>query len=120
MITKLNDRTLLKLSGIDVQSFLQGQFSNDIDALQDNIAQLNAYCQHQGKVIALLWVMKRNEDYYLSFPDDLAVIVTQRLTIFKMMSDVTIKDMSNEMIQLGVIDEVFMAPLSLTTNNLLL
>jgi len=107
MITKLNDRTLLKLSGIDVQSFLQGQFSNDIDALQDNIAQLNAYCQHQGKVIALLWVMKRNEDYYLSFPDDLAVIVTQRLTIFKMMSDVTIKDMSNEMIQLGVIDEVF-------------
>jgi len=105
MITQLNNRTLLKLSGSDTQSFLQGQFSNDIDALKEGVVQLNAYCQHQGKIIALLWVMKQGEDFYLSFPSDLKDIVVQKLNMFKMMSEVTITDMSKEMIQLGVIDE---------------
>ena len=99
MITRLNNRTLLKLSGDDAQSFLQGQFSNDIDALEEGLVQLNAYCQHQGKIIALLWVMKQGKDFYLSFPNDLANIVIQRLTMFKMMSEVTITDVTDEIIQ---------------------
>ena len=105
MITQLNNRTLLKLSGSDAQSFLQGQFSNDIDALDEGVLQLNAYCQHQGKIIALIWVMKKDADFYLSLPNDLSDIVTKRLTMFKMMSEVTITDVSKEMIQLGVINE---------------
>jgi folate-binding protein YgfZ len=43
----------------------------------------------------------------LSFPSDLAEIITKRLTMFKMMSAVEITDVSNELIQLGVIDEDF-------------
>jgi folate-binding Fe-S cluster repair protein YgfZ len=57
MIIQLTHRTLLKLTGSEVQSFLQGQFSNDINALEDDVIQLNAYCQHQGKIMALIWVM---------------------------------------------------------------
>lgn len=105
MITQLRGRSLLKLTGSDVQSFLQGQFSNDIDALEDGVAQLNAYCQHQGKIIALIWVMKSADDFYLSFASDLSEIVTQKLTMFKMMSDVTIENLSDSIIQLGLIDE---------------
>ena len=41
MIVQLNNRTLLKLSGSDTQSFLQGQFSNDIDALEGSVVQYN-------------------------------------------------------------------------------
>ncbi|HBQ24056.1 MAG TPA: folate-binding protein YgfZ, partial [Gammaproteobacteria bacterium] len=98
---------LLKLSGGDTQTFLQGQLSNDIDGLEEGEVQLNAYCQHQGKIIALIWVMKQADDFYLSFASDLAEIVTKRLTMFKMMSDVDIVDMSDEIIQLGVVDENF-------------
>jgi len=105
MITQINNRTLLKLSGSDTQTFLQGQLSNDINALVDGIVQINAYCQHQGKIIALLWVLKQDDDFYLSLPNDLSEIVTKRLTMFKMMSEVTITDVSNHKIQLGVIDE---------------
>jgi folate-binding Fe-S cluster repair protein YgfZ len=47
MILQLSNRALLKLSGGDTQTFLQGQLSNDIDALDDGVVQLNAYCQHQ-------------------------------------------------------------------------
>lgn len=102
MVVQLNNRVLLNLSGKDVQSFLQGQFSNDIDALEKDAVQLNAYCQHQGKIIALVWVIKKEADFYLSFPRDLAEIVVKRLTMFKMMSDVTITNVTTEIFQLGI------------------
>ena len=107
MICQLNHRSLLELTGKDVQSFLQGQFSNDINTLEQGVVQLNAYCQHQGKIIALIWVMKKNESFYLSFPMDLADVIIKRLTMFKMMSDVQISDLSNDIIQLGIVDEDF-------------
>ena len=107
MITQLKNRTLLRLNGSDAQTFLQNQLSNDIDALEEDVAQINAYCQHQGKIIALLWVMKKADDYYLSLPSDLASIVIQRLTMFKLMSEVEIVDVTNEILQLGVTDEEF-------------
>jgi folate-binding protein YgfZ len=106
MIIRLTHRTLLKLTGREVQSFLQGQFSNDIDALEGDVIQLNAYCQHQGKIMALIWVMKRADEYFLSFPNDLSAEIVKKLTMFKMMSDVTIKDITNELLQFGVVDEV--------------
>jgi folate-binding Fe-S cluster repair protein YgfZ len=67
MILQLSNRALLKLSGSDTQTFLQGQLSNDIDGLEEGEVQLNAYCQHQGKIIALLWVMKRVKNLYHSY-----------------------------------------------------
>ena len=106
MIIQLTNRTLLKLTGSEVQSFLQGQFSNDIDTLEDGVVQLNAYCQHQGKIMALIWVMKRDDEFYLSFPQTLSAEIVKKLTMFKMMSDVTIKDITNELLQFGVVDEV--------------
>lgn len=105
MIFQLTNRTLLKLTETDVQVFLQGQFSNDINALEEGVVQINAYCQHQGKIIALIWVMKRDDEYYLSVPQDLSAEVVKKLTMFKMMSDVTITDVSDDLVQLGIIDE---------------
>ena len=67
MIIQLTKRTLLSVTGSDAQSFLQGQLSNDIDGLEEGEVQLNAYCQHQGKIIALLWVMKRVKNLYHSY-----------------------------------------------------
>jgi hypothetical protein len=36
---------ILKVSGKDAQSFLQGQLSSDINKIVDGQWQLNAYCQ---------------------------------------------------------------------------
>jgi folate-binding Fe-S cluster repair protein YgfZ len=46
---------------------LQGQLSSDINKIVDGQWQLNAYCQHQGRIIALMWVQKQNDDFYLDF-----------------------------------------------------
>ena len=68
----LKDRSLFKISGSDSEIFLQSQFSNDITSLGAQKIQLNAYCQHQGKIIALFWLMRYEDSFLLSFSADLA------------------------------------------------
>jgi len=105
MITFINNRSLLKVSGEDAESFLQSQFSNDISKITQNIAQINSYCQHQGKIIALIWVFKIDDGYYLSFPSDLKDIVLSKLNMFKLMSRLEIEDFSEKVYQYGLINE---------------
>ena len=105
MIIKLELRALIKISGIDATNFLQSQFSNDIKSINPDQIQLNAYCQHQGKIMALLWVFIKNDSFYLSFPKELKEIVLSKLNMFKLMSKVTIEDVSLQINQYGLIDE---------------
>ena len=105
MLIHLDNRSLLKVSGSDAESFLQAQLSNNINDLDRSSIQLNAYCQHQGKMLALFWVMRSNDDFLLSFPLDLLEIIKSRLQMFVIMSDVTIDDVSDDYLQIGVIDE---------------
>ena len=105
MQVTLNDRALLKISGSDSELFLQNQLSNDITKLDNSTAQLNAYCQHQGKIIALFWVMRYEGGLLLSFPIDLIEKIKSRLQMFVIMSDVVIQDVSNEFCQIGLINE---------------
>jgi folate-binding protein YgfZ len=101
----LKNRSLLKISGSDSESFLQNQFSNDITKLDNSTIQMNAYCQHQGKIIGLFWVMKYDDFFLLSFPDDLITKVTPRLQMFILMSDVLIEDISSQYNQIGLLNE---------------
>ena len=105
MLIHLDNRSLLKISGSDAESFLQAQLSNNINELDSSSIQLNAYCQHQGKMLALFWVMRSNDDFLLSFPLDLLEIIKSRLQMFVIMSDVTIDDVSDDYLQIGVIGE---------------
>ena len=105
MYSYLNSRALFKISGGDAESFLQAQLSNNINELDNSSIQLNAYCQHQGKMLALFWVMRSNDDFLLSFPLDLLEIIKSRLQMFVIMSDVTIDDVTNHYLQIGAIDE---------------
>ena len=56
-------------------------------------------------MLALFWVMRFDDYFLLSFPLDLLEIIKSRLQIFIIMSDVTIDDVSEDYLQIGVIDE---------------
>ena len=105
MQINLNERALLKISGGDSELFLQNQLSNDIAKLDNSTAQLNAYCQHQGKIIALFWVMRYEDSLLLSFPIDLLEKIQSRLQMFVIMSDVVIQNVSDDFCQIGLINE---------------
>ncbi|WP_416652915.1 YgfZ/GcvT domain-containing protein [Candidatus Pseudothioglobus sp. Uisw_086] len=105
MYCLLENRALLKISGTDSEAFLQAQLSNDISKLDDTSVQLNAYCQHQGKILALFWVIKCEDDFFLSFPLDLLEAIRSRLQMFVIMSDVDITDITKKYIQVGCINE---------------
>jgi len=99
------ERSLIKISGSDAQTFLQGQLSNDINRIDSHSVQINAYCQHQGKVIGLLWVFKKSDDFYLSLPIEISELIIARLKMFRLMSDVNIEDVTNVFNQYGTIDD---------------
>jgi len=105
MFFHLKDRVLLRVSGSDAETFLQGQLSNDINKLDAFSVQLNAYCQHQGKILALFWVTKYEDSFFLSFPSDLLEAIKPRLQMFVIMSDVVIEDVTKDYIQVGSIGE---------------
>ena len=117
MFVHLKNRSLLRVSGSDAETFLQGQLSNDINKLDALSVQLNAYCQHQGKILALLWVTKNEDSFFLSFPLDLLEVIKPRLQMFVIMSDVSIKDVTKDYIQVGSIDEAY--PKALVINDTL-
>jgi len=112
----LENRALLRVSGDDALTFLQSQFTNDVFQLTSNKIQINAYCQHQGKILALLWVFTDNKDYFLSLPDDLKEPVLSKLNMFKLMSRVQIEDYSSEYNQYGLIDEQYQGSFSIKNN----
>jgi len=105
MIIKLKNRALIKVTGEDASSFLQSQFSNNIDLIKPNKIQINAYCQHQGKIMAILWVFSKHNHFYISLPEELKALIIKKINTYKMMSNVDIKDLSNQINQYGLVDE---------------
>lgn len=105
MITELSSRSLIKVTGADSMAFLQSQFSNDLNRLNRHQAQITLYCQYQGKVIAVIWLFKDSQNFYLSIPKELVEIVLSKLETYKLMSQVNFEDISQEFFLYGLIDE---------------
>ena len=105
MFFHIEDRALLKISGSDAEVFLQAQFSNDINKLDRKSIQLNAYCQHQGKILALFWVMRYEDFFFLSCPFELVDDIKSRLQMFVIISDVKIENYTSKFSQIGLINE---------------
>ena len=105
MQCNLKNRALVRISGDDAEEFLQNQLSNDISKLEDSNIQFNAYCQHQGKMIALFWAMRFENSFLLSFPIDLLEKIVTRLQMFVIISEVNIEVVSDRFIQIGLLNE---------------
>lgn len=108
---------IIKVSGADAKSFLQGQLTNDLNqcAALDNPPPLNtasaplvqraqytSYCDPQGQVIAIITLFKWQEDYYLCVDASLKPALLKRLAMFVMRSKVILTDFSDTWVQLGL------------------
>lgn len=105
VVTNLSHQALLKVTGADAFAFLQGQLSSDIQQITEQRAQLSAYCDPKGQVLAVFLIFKHHDAFYLNFEASLKEAILKRLTMFVMRSNVQISDESASLIQIGYAGE---------------
>jgi folate-binding protein YgfZ len=98
----LVDWSLLRASGPDAGSFLQGQFSNDIDVLDPSRAQLSTYCTAQGRMLASLVLWREASGYIMQLPAEIAQGVRTRLQKHVLRAKVTLCDVTAQMRAFGL------------------
>lgn len=98
----LKQTGLLVLEGEDAVSFIHGQLSNDIEHLGNNQARLAAYCNPQGRMLALFHAWKSAGKVWLTVPLDILPALQKRLQMYILRAKVTISDESGNMAILGI------------------
>lgn len=98
----LSHRGLIAVHGEDAGSFLQGQLTNDVAAVDAGSCPLAGYCSPKGRLLALFRIFRRGDAYYLSLPRDQVEDVMARLQKFVLRARVTLEDASESFIRLGV------------------
>ncbi len=96
---------LIKVHGEDAESFLQNQLTNEVSNVTENTHQLTAWCSPKGRIIATFRLFKRDDAYFLSLSEDLLEHVIKKLSMYVMMSKVTLEDVTESFVHLGVSGE---------------
>ena len=91
MVTPLNNRKVLELKGSDCKKFLQNLVSNDINLLDQGLVY-SALLTPQGKYIADFFVVPIKDGMRIDVHSELAKTLLDRLNIYKLRSDVEIKE----------------------------
>lgn len=102
LFTELSHFGLIAVAGADAATFLQGQLSNDLNAVTETRSQLSAWCNAKGRVLALLRIYIHAGTYYLQLPRDQLEFMLQRLRMYVLRAQVTLTDVSATQIQLGL------------------
>lgn len=82
---------LLRISGADAQSFLQGQLTCDLRRVTPANAQYGGYCSPQGRLLASFVLMLQQQGYLMLLPADLAEPVAARLKKYVLRARVAIE-----------------------------
>ncbi|HUK02754.1 MAG TPA: hypothetical protein VLW26_10790 [Steroidobacteraceae bacterium] len=94
--TDLVDLGVLRVRGADAETFLQGQLSNDLARIGVGESLLAGYHNPQGRVIAVLRVLRlESQDFLGVLPRELVSLACERLRKFVLRSRVTLSDDSD-------------------------
>jgi hypothetical protein len=87
----LPGRRIIQVTGEEAKSFLQNLLTNDVNALQVNQSQLSGFCNPKGRLLSIFQLIRRQDDFLIVLPAELAEAISQRLNMFKLRSKVDIK-----------------------------
>jgi folate-binding protein YgfZ len=66
----LNNYSAIQISGKDATTFLQGQLTCDVLALDKHKANFGAHCNRQGRALSVFVIFLQAEKYYLWMPSE--------------------------------------------------
>jgi len=101
VLCDLSNFGIIKVSGEDAENFLQNQLTNDIRNVTESQHQSSAWCSPKGRMIANFQVFKRQESYFLILSIDLLEHVIKKLSMYIMMSKVTIENITDSYVLFG-------------------
>ncbi len=101
-ISHLNTHGLLRLSGEDTPTFLQGQLSSDIKMLDEQSAQYTSYSTAKGRMLASALIFRTEENYWLQMSADILPAIQKRLTMYILRSKTQATDASLDYTLLGI------------------
>ncbi|MGB2832654.1 MAG: folate-binding protein YgfZ [Methylotenera sp.] len=102
VICDLSHLDLLEISGDDAVTFLQGQVTNDVKLLSDDNAHYTGYCSPKGRLLALFLAYMQGNKLYLQLNHKLAEPIAKRLKMYVMRSQVTINNISDATVKIGL------------------
>jgi tRNA-modifying protein YgfZ len=100
--TPLTHLGMLRFSGADALSFLQGQVSNDTRRLAAGNPLLAAYSSPQGRVLALIYLVPHSSGVIAILPRELKQPTLERMRKFILRAKVRIEDTGESLALAGV------------------
>lgn len=100
-VCDLSADTLLHVTGEDAESFLQGQFSNDVARLCEQTSQLNTWSTPKGRVLVLFRLFKVADGFVIKMPASQVDTVLKRLRMFVLRAKVQIEVITDQ-VAIGV------------------
>lgn len=100
---------IVRVVGADARTFLQNQFSNDMQEISEKQFGHGAYLTPKGRVYANFFVIQIDEKFLLAMSPTLVDSFIQRLRMFIMRSDVVIERQS---------EAVFLGELNSTSDSI--
>jgi tRNA-modifying protein YgfZ len=88
-IAHLPQLSVLKFSGADAESFLQGQLTCDVAALRGT-AGYGAWCSPQGRMLASFLLWRGDAAFFMALRADIAAGVQQRIARYVLRAKVSI------------------------------
>ena len=67
---KLNNISIVQISGPDTNKLLQGQITTNIETIEEGLLALSAICNPQGRCVSLFFISKNKENIYLFLHKD--------------------------------------------------
>jgi folate-binding Fe-S cluster repair protein YgfZ/Flp pilus assembly protein TadD len=88
---ELENIQVLRFSGVDCQSFLQGQITSDLTKLDEKQFQLSARLNRSGRVVAFFYLLKNEDSFHVIVANDMASVLKEDLEKFIIMEDVKLE-----------------------------
>ncbi len=102
IICDLSQFDTLVIAGDDAATFMQGQFTNDVDKVDASHSQISAICNKKGRMIANFRLFKHQQNYFLSLKSDLTDKTIQHLQNYILRAQVAIQEVSEQLIHIGI------------------
>ena len=83
--------SIIRVSGRDAQSFLQGQLSSDLREVSESHSQYSSYSNAKGRVLGSFLIWQFRGDYFLLVSADIAAALCRRLGMFVLRSQVKLE-----------------------------